>query len=274
MEFRKIIPSPALQPYVRCYWVFDVNGDDIPFSQLLFPFGSFELIFNLLNAPQMKMVDRHPEFIQPDSLYPGQFTRPFVLSYTQKAKCIGVSLHPWMGKLLFNIPAQEFTDKVTHVNAIEDKNCLREKLLDAKNETALITRLEMHLVDKLKSYQPDTISSLIAKTIVRNPTAESFKSIVSSIGFTRRRIEQRFLETTGLPMGFFVRKVRFQKAVNLLRFERQLSLTQIGLATGYYDQAHFTREFKEFSGLAPSEFLKQHSEMKNFVSELTMIEYE
>ncbi|HMR91851.1 MAG TPA: helix-turn-helix domain-containing protein [Chitinophagaceae bacterium] len=271
MEFKKIIPAPALQPYVRCYWVFEVNGNDAPFSQLLFPFGSFELIFNLLNAPQMKMAGQQSSFVQPDSLYPGQFTRPFVLSYTQRAKCIGVSLHPWMGKLLFNIPAQEFTDRVTNINTVDDQGSLREKLLDAGTETELIARLEMHLLNKLKSYQPDPVSSLIAKTILCNPTADGFKNIVSSIGFTRRRVEQRFLETTGLPMGFFVRKIRFQKAVALLRHGQQLSLTQIGLEAGYYDQAHFIREFRAFAGLTPSAFLKESSEMKNFVSDLTLL---
>jgi len=270
MEFKKIIPSPALQPYVRYYWLFDVREDDIPFSQLLFPFGSFELIFNLLNAPQMKMINEQSAFIQPDSLYPGQFTKPFVLNFTQSAKCIGVSLQPWVGNLLFNIPAQEFTDKITHIESVENKNGLRERLINAKSETDLLAQLEQHLTDKLRNYQTDIVSSHIARTIISNPATQEFKNIVSSIGFTRRRIEQRFLETTGLPMGFFLRKIRFQKAVNLLRFENNLSLTHIGLDAGYYDQAHFIREFKEFAGLTPSEFLKQNSEMKSFASELTM----
>ena len=96
------------------------------------------------------------------------------------------------------------------------------------------------------------------------------KNIISSIGVTRRRIEQRFLETTGLPMGFFVRKVRFQKAVNLLRFKNELSLTKIGLMAGYYDQSHFIREFKEFSGVTPKEFIQNSTDMKSFVSELML----
>ncbi|MBK5285248.1 MAG: AraC family transcriptional regulator [Bacteroidia bacterium] len=264
------MPSPALQPYVRNYWLFDVNEADIPFSQLLFPFGSFELIINLLNAPHMKVLGDKLSFLQPDSLYPGQFTKPFVLNFTQSTKCIGVSLQPWMGNLLFNIPAQEFTDRVTHLQSIDDKSKLRDNLLDAANQSDLIQRLEKHLMEKLKYYKTDGVTSVIAKTIISNPASQDFKTILSDIGLTRRRVEQRFLETTGLPIGFFVRKLRFQRAVNLLRFNTNRSLTQIGFDAGYFDQSHFIREFKGFSGLTPKEFVKQTSEMKIFVSDLMM----
>jgi len=272
MEFKKILPSLVLRPYVRNYWLFDVNERDIPFAQLLFPFGSFELIINLQNAPQMKMVGDKSTFTQPDSLYLGQFTRPFVLNFTKSTKCIGVSLQPWIGKLLFKFPAQEFTDRVMNVGIVDDKWRLREKLLEAKTESEWLAHLEIFLEMKLKNFEADTVSSKIANSIINSPTTQEFKNIVSSIGFTRRRIEQRFLETTGLPMGFFVRKVRFQKAVNLLRVECQHPLTAIGYQAGYYDQAHFIREFKEFSGLSPSKFLKETSQMKEFVRDLMLVE--
>jgi AraC-like DNA-binding protein len=272
MEFKKILPSNSLKPYVRNYWLFDINMDDIPFSQLLFPFGSFELIINLLNAPQMSVMADQSCFLQPHSLFPGQFTKPFVLNFTQPTKCIGISLQPWMGKLLFNIPAQEFTNKVIPVEHIDSNLRLRDKLLGAKNEEELIAQLELHLLLKLKSHQTDTTSLIIAKAIINNPTSTSgFKNIVSSIGFSRRRIEQRFLEATGLPIGHFFRKVRFQKAVNLLRYKSNLPLTGIGLEAGYYDQAHFIREFKLFTGITPSQFIKQTSGMTNFVSELITV---
>jgi AraC-like DNA-binding protein len=270
MEFKKIIPSLALQPYVRNYWLFDINKSDIPFSQLLFPFGSFELIFNLLNAPEMIILGESQAFLQPDSIYPGQFTKPFVLKFTKSTKCIGVSFQPWMGNLLFNVPAQEFTDRIIHVGTIDSKMRLRDKLLDANNEIAIKQQLEFYLLERLKGYKPDWISSAIAKNIINSPTTSEFKSILSSIGITRRRVEQRFLETTGLPMGLFLRKIRFQRAVNLLRLNRHLSLTRIGLKAGYYDQSHFIREFKEFAGVVPKEFLSQNSEIKDFVSELMM----
>ena len=108
----------------------------------------------------------------------------------------------------------------------------------------------------------------MAKTILKKPSAEEYKDIVSTIGFTRRRIEQRFLESTGLSMGAFVRKNRFQNAINILNSRLSWSLTRIGLEAGYYDQSHFIREFKGYSGLTPKRFLLEQEETKGDVATL------
>lgn len=270
MQFKKIIPSPALQPFVKYFWLLDVDENDIPFSQLLIPFGSFELIFNLVNAPEMKIDGTHKAVSQSDNLFPGQFTKPFLLKYTKPFSSVGISLQPWTGNLLFNTPAQYFTNCLTNVNDLDRKFALREQLLNAQNENEITLLFENYLLEKLKYYEVDSVSADIAKAILKNPSVNEYKDIVSTIGFTRRRIEQRFLESTGLPMGNFVRKIRFQKAVNILRCKTKLSLSDIGLEAGYYDQSHFIREFKEFSSVTPKEFVKQNSATNSNVSELMM----
>ncbi len=271
MRFKKVTPSEELRPYVRNFWLFDVDKEDVPFSQLLFPFGSFELIINLHNAPEMEMVGGQGKFIQPESLFPGQFTKPFTLCFVQRTKCIGISLHPWMGKVLFDVPANEFTDSITTVQNIEPGLRLREKLLEAKNEADQLMIMEAYLLKKLSGVQFALDSCYIAQSVLRQPSPQRLREVVSSIGLTRRRIEQRFLESTGLSMGAFVRKVRFQKAVTLVHQNHDSSLTQIGLEAGYYDQSHFIREFKEFAGITPSDFAKQPTKMRNFVSELLVV---
>lgn len=270
MRFKKLIPSPALQPYVKYFWLLDVDENDIPFSQLLIPFGWFELIFNLKNAPEMRIDGDYTATAQSQSLYAGQFTNPFLLNYTKPFYSVGISLQPWTGNLLFNVPANYFTDCLTDFNDLDNNLALREQLFYAKNETEIISLFENYLLEKLKHYQVDSVSADIAKAILKNPSVNEYKEIISTIGFSRRRIEQRFLESTGLPMGGFVRKIRFQNAVNILRDKPSTSLTQIGLEAGYYDQSHFVREFKKFSSVTPKEFIIQHSDTSSNVSELMM----
>jgi len=268
MLLKKILPSPKLQPFVRCYWLFDILDSDIPYTQLLFPFGSFELILNLRNPPQMQILGDNKHFKQPDSFYPGQFTKPFILDFTKSSKCVGVSFHPWVGNFLYNIPAKEFTDKTIPLNSISNENDLLDKLLHSNNESDLILILETYLLEKIKDYEMDSVTNLIAKTIICNPSTPNFKNILCSLGISRRRIEQRFVYSIGLSMGSFVRKIRFQNVVSLIQTDPMKSLSYIGLEAGYYDQAHFIREFKEFSGLTPKEFKKETSSLKEFVSNL------
>jgi len=270
MKFKKIFPSLALQPFVKNYWILKVEESDIPFSQLLFPFGSFELIINIDNAPEIQIEGDKKASVQSNSLFPGQFTKSFLLNYTKPFKCMGISMQPWTGNSLFKIPANHFTNNLTNLEDIEKKSSLREQLLAAKNEFEIIGIFEDYLLKKLKNYQVDQTSTFIAKAILNSPSIDTYKDIVSTIGISRRRIEQRFLETTGLPMGFFVRKIRFQKAVTNLLDNSSIPLTQIGMDAGYYDQSHFIREFKELSTLTPKEFLIKNSNVQINVSKLMM----
>ncbi len=268
MLLKKIIPSVNLQPFIKCYWLFDIEESDKPFSQLLFPFGSFELILNLHNPPQMQILGNIKSFTQPDSFYPGQFTKPFILDYAKSSKCIGVSFHSWVGNCLFDTPAKEFTDKTISLNSISNGNNLMDKLRHSKNESDLIFLLETYLIEKIKNYKMDSITNILARTIINDPSLPNYKNVLHSLGISRRRIEQRFISSIGLPMGCFARKIRFQNAVSLIQANPRKSLSYIGLEAGYYDQSHFIREFKTFSGLSPNGFKKENSSMKNFVSNL------
>ena len=67
----------------------------------------------------------------------------------------------------------------------------------------------------------------------------------------------QFREQLGVPPKTMARILRFQKAVRLLGTSTQLRWAEIALRCGYYDQAHFNRDFRDFAGASPGEFLAQ-----------------
>jgi transcriptional regulator GlxA family with amidase domain len=73
-------------------------------------------------------------------------------------------------------------------------------------------------------------------------------------GLARRQFERRFKECTGFPPALFQRIARFQRTYRMLEDGTATSLTDIALAGGYFDQSHFIREFKRFSGLNPRDY--------------------
>ena len=135
---------------------------------------------------------------------------------------------------------------------------------------ALFAILEGHLVKKLAGKQNDAAARYLSQCIIENPARGSLNQHLERSGLSRRRLEQRFIAATGLPMGMFMRKARFQKAIHLLgKRGSDLNLTHIGLSAGFYDQAHFINEFKAFSGLSPGEF--KATELNNFMKTLMMV---
>ena len=185
MKYKIVAPIPLLQPYVKHFWFLDITEADIPFSQHILPYGWFELFF-FLNGEK------------DDGVFTGQLSQSFSLNCSKPYKAVGISLQPWTGNSLFNIPANHFTDSSINLNDLDKNTRLSGQLFEAKNETEILELLGKYLLDKISTYQADNISSVIASTILNNPADyKKHKSIVSKTGLSRRRIEQRFLASTG-----------------------------------------------------------------------------
>lgn len=271
MRFEKKYPVAALSPFVRYYWYFEIGEDEVPCSQLSFPYGAFELICYLENPNTMQWVGSTDEFLEPAIFYAGQLTKPFIMSFNKKCKCVGASLYPWVGNCLYNIPAGEFTNQLAPLDNLESDTGVYDQLKLCADKNALFDCLERYLLKKLFKKHNDPMVYSLAKQIINNPTREALNLNTSALGLSRRRIEQRFIISTGLSMGAFTRKVRFQKAVQLLKEKRAgINLTAIGLQAGYYDQAHFISDFKAFSGLSPKCFRGQTTQLKDFLKGLVM----
>jgi AraC-like DNA-binding protein len=89
--------------------------------------------------------------------------------------------------------------------------------------------------------------------------ALAVEDLVEEIGYSRKHLAAAFKEHVGMPPKAMARLVRFQRALAALRSGRQQDLAQLALDLGYYDQAHFTREFRDFSGLTPGECLRRQA---------------
>ena len=63
---------------------------------------------------------------------------------------------------------------------------------------------------------------------------------------------------------YYRKIIRFNKAAQLLLNDSENSLTEISYTCGYFDQAHFIKDFKEFGGISPSEFLRYKTNGSDF----------
>ena len=77
-------------------------------------------------------------------------------------------------------------------------------------------------------------------------------SLAEEVGWSRRHLAARFREHVGLPPKALARILRFERAAGRLR--AGAGLADAALDSGYYDQAHFNRDFREFAGVTPTEY--------------------
>jgi AraC-like DNA-binding protein len=79
--------------------------------------------------------------------------------------------------------------------------------------------------------------------------------LAADVGWSRRRLAERFRQEVGLPPKLFARVLRFERARLRLREPDRPALAEVAAESGYYDQAHLNRDFAELAGCSPTRWL-------------------
>lgn len=89
-------------------------------------------------------------------------------------------------------------------------------------------------------------------------------------GYSTRYINQCFRTELSMSPKVFIRMIRFQSSLDILHSVPKLTLTETSSILGYFDQAHFIKEFKAFSGFTPKKYLK-YLETNNYSSLIEIV---
>lgn len=79
--------------------------------------------------------------------------------------------------------------------------------------------------------------------------------LADDLSVSRKRLIARFHDQIGLPPKTIGRIYRFNRMLAHLQRPKRPSLAELADACGYYDQAHFNRDFRDFAGMAPGAYL-------------------
>ncbi|MBJ7328770.1 MAG: AraC family transcriptional regulator [Solirubrobacteraceae bacterium] len=87
------------------------------------------------------------------------------------------------------------------------------------------------------------------------------RALTEELGWSRRHLAERFREQVGVPPKALGRVLRFEHAIEILgrAGAGDTDLGRVALDCGYYDQSHFNRDFRDFSGMAPRAWLAQRA---------------
>ena len=83
----------------------------------------------------------------------------------------------------------------------------------------------------------------------------SVDALADKVGISNRQLVRRFNKCIGLSPKEFIRITKFISSLDRMNFAKNQSLTEIAVDSGYYDQAHFIHDFKEFSGMTPTDYM-------------------
>lgn len=263
-SFRIIYPSKELQPFVRYYWILRVTADGIV-SQRTLPTGCVSLIFHR----KERLFSSNLSDLQPRSFICGQETVFSDVSSIGETEMIVVVFQPHTSKLFFNHPISLFRNLNISIIEIEDKELieLSNRIEDSMNNETCIKFIESFLLNKIivnTSYYLPRLSEVI-KSINSTPNI-STKELAHIACLSEKQFSRVFSDNIGLSPKEFSRIIRIQRALYILQNSPRINFAQLAYDCGYTDQSHMIKEFKQFSGYTPKEFLSLYNPFSDYFS--------
>ncbi len=246
-EVARRLPAPLLRPLLgQALEGWTLQGPrGVSFHEL--PFPGVPLILNL-GSPWL--VDG----ARLDSFLAGLHTRPTAVTGGRAFSCLELRLTPLGTRRLLGLPLHELTNR-TH--ALEELLPGCAELTARVRETPAwgerFDLLEAFLAARLADTQPAPPELDWAwRQLVRSGGRVRIRELATELGWSPRRLIDRFRDHVGLPPKAAARVIRLDRAVSALRGGAP-RIAEVAAACGYADQAHLARELRELGGVTPSQ---------------------
>lgn len=267
MDYRTIDSKKELNSFVKCHWILNAPKEKVPVKQRIVPDGCIELIFHY--GDLFRQYAENGDFIlQPKCFVFGQITKPLNIEPTGVTGVFASRFHP-DGFIPFSkIPLAEMTNRAVPLNLVFGDiaaNRIQTKMLNAKNTLERLDAVETFLSEMLM--KPESINRLVKNSV--NLVLElkgqvSVVELTKQLSTERRQLERKCLSVIGLSPKQFSKIVRLQATLKMLLDQKFTNLTTLALEGGYYDQAHFIKDFKEFTGVSPRRFYSNNLKLSSF----------
>ncbi|MVM28732.1 helix-turn-helix domain-containing protein [Spirosoma sp. HMF4905] len=133
-------------------------------------------------------------------------------------------------------------------------NTLEDQLAGAKTDQVRIELVEQFLLSRLQKPKSDALVVAAIQHIYQSKGTIRMAALADTLCISQSPLEKRFRQLVGTSPKKFSAIVRMKQAIGL--FSKTGSLTEVSIESGYFDQAHFINGFKTFTGVTPTEFLK------------------
>jgi AraC-like DNA-binding protein len=253
------IPRPSLRPFVEALWAIDETGRATPratYREHVLPTGQIHLVFLLADRP-LRLFDSAGDsagHILENAVVGGARAAFYVREVPGPLCSVGVQLRPGAARALLGVPADELAGRHTPLEDLWGASVLgiRERLAECPNLERRLDVFEALLAARLP--QAHALHPAVARALEQLSGASRVADLVNESGYSHRTFISLFRQSVGLLPKQYCRVIRFQEALRRCVGSQPASLTDVAIETGYSDQAHFNREFRELVGVTPTEY--------------------
>ncbi|MBB6632998.1 helix-turn-helix domain-containing protein [Cohnella thailandensis] len=241
-------PDPALASLVEHYWLVRWDLRDKPdFHQ------------NILSYPSVQWVFEN-DWTGTNSWVYG-VPHP---SYTRHLKGFGESVgvkfrpggfYPYWRQELAKLTGNRM-DCAEALGA--EAAALEEGFWELPDDETRARRIERFLLDRLpeKDEQAE-LANRIVQSVIDDRNALRVEDVADRYGLSVRSLQRLFSRYVGVSPKWVLKRFRLQEAAERLEKGGAMNWAELSQSLGYYDQAHFIKDFKALLGMSPEEYAKK-----------------
>jgi AraC-like DNA-binding protein len=258
VQYLSRVPDPPLNRFVDD--IYCLSGEPRHRRLNVPPMPSGHLMINLAGPVRLHDSDPAvPPAALTDAWFMGVWSRRFTIEHPAPVHLVGVHFKPWGMAPFVDVALTELRDRWVPLDAIWRRSAdrLRDRLAGVSADVDMLRLLEDELSRRL---QPAPSRGLELVDHVAGRVATSWGTVpvgalAKDAGVSSNHLAGQFKAHVGLTPKLVARIYRFARLILSVDARGPVAWAQLAQAAGYFDQAHFSKEFKDFTGHTPTAYL-------------------
>lgn len=243
-RLNRYYPCAELAGVLDHHWIveWDLRGE-APHVQRTLPYPCVNLVFDRRRTGVFGVV-----------------SGAFETTLAEAGCVIGVRFRPGAFRAFFGKPVRLLTDKVLPASTLLGCSDAEAEaiVLGAGDDAAMVSAAESLLLRVLPPPDPQVERiHAILQMLQQDIGLTQVRDLACRVGLSERTLQQIFADYVGVTPKWVIRRYRLHEAASKLAGSEPVDLAELAQALGYFDQAHFTRDFRKLVGKAPAEY-RQH----------------
>ncbi len=258
MEYVDRVPAPPLDRFIDD--IYCLTGVPRYRRMNVPPMPSAHLFVNLGGPVRLRDSDPSvPPAVFTDGWFMGVWTRRFLFEYPTRVRLVGVHFKPWGISPFADMPVTELRDRWVPANTVWQRSLdrIRNRVGEAASAAGALRALEEELRSRLAA-APSRGLSLVQHTGRRLAASHGtvpVGALAGTAGVSGNHLAAQFKSHVGVTPKRVARIYRFARLILSVDALRPVDWPDLAQTASYFDQAHFSREFKDFTGHTPTDYL-------------------
>ncbi len=235
-------------------------------KELIIPKGVVEIIFNLNDKFPILSQIGGKQYRVSDCFINGFNTVPIQLQPPEQQVFFGVQFQPLAVKEIFGAPACEFSNTLVDVTLVDATfRSLWHQLAEQNSFGARVSVFLGWLEKRFLQSQPreSLMNNFLSGAFQQDLTVTA---LAGSLYYSPRHLSRKIIEATGMNAEEILLYKKYLHAVHLIHHS-DLTLTEIAYECRFFDQSHFIKSFRTYTGMTPGAYKRVKSDSMGHIFE-------